>query len=324
MPVCRSTLKPIARDGFSPSALRRLTGGAGRLPHRIPFTRADVIHYRATESARLSISGVQDKVSLRLEDGELRPVIRDGMYILKPVPGLPSLRQVEAVPANEHLTQQIAGQVFGIPIPPCALVELADGEPAYIVRRFDRLPDGTRIPQEDFCQLSLRSEAAGGRNYKYDGTQEETGRILRRHCPAAPVQLVDLFRRHLFNYLVSNGDAHLKNFSLLQSPFGDHLLSPAYDLLCTALHLPDESRCALDMFDQDETDFHRQNGFYGRPDFLLLAEKFRIPAAIAEGILTRITHSRPEILSLVQRSFLPAALQQEYLSHLDDRLLALR
>lgn len=324
MPVCRATLKPMTRDGFSPAALRRLTDGTAPVPHRLPFTRAEVIQYRATEADRLSISGVQDKVSLRLEHGRFRPVSTDGAFLLKPVPGLGSLRHVEAVPANEHLTMQLAGQLFGIPVPPCALVELADGEPAYLARRFDRAPDGTRIPQEDFCQLSNRSEATGGRNYKYDATQEETGRILRRYSPAATVQLVDLFRRHLFNYLFSNGDAHLKNFSLLRSPFGDHVLSPAYDLLCTALHLPNEARCALDMFDHDETDFHRLNGFYGRPDFLLLAEKFDIPPTLATEILDRFLQLRPKVASLVERSFLPAELQSEYLNRLDDRMLAVK
>lgn len=259
---------------------------------------------------------------------ELRPVTSGGLYILKPVPGLTTLRHAEAVPANEHLTMQLAGQVFKIPVPPCALVDLADGEPAYLVRRFDRRFDRsegeTRILQEDFCQLSNRSEATRGRNYKYEGTQEETGHILRRYCPAAPVQLVDLFRRHVFNYLISNGDAHLKNFSLLQSLDGDQLLSPAYDLLSTVLHLPNEARCALDMFDTDETEFHRLSGFYGRSDFLLLAQKFSIPPAIATAILDPLPRQRPKIAALVQRYFLPPTLQNEYLRRIDDRLLALR
>ncbi len=324
MPVCRSTLKPTAREGFSPAAQRRLAGDHPSLPFKLTFTRSDVIHYRTQEAERLSISGVQDKISLRLKDGRFQPVIADGMFLLKPVPGLPPLLHAECVPANEHLSLQLAGQIFNIPVPPCALVELADGEPAYLVRRFDRRPDGSPIPQEDFCQLSNRSEATGGRNYKYDATQEETGKILRRYCPSAPVQLLDLFRRHLFNYLISNGDAHLKNFSLLKSSYGDHRLSPAYDLLCTALHFPNEARCALDMFEDDETEFHRQNGFYGRTDFLLLAKKFNLPPALAEKTLLHFTAQRSRIHEMVRRSFLPPAQQIEYMDRLDDRLLALR
>jgi serine/threonine-protein kinase HipA len=324
VPVCRSTLKPVQRDGFSAVARRRLAGSPSHLPYKLPFSRSDVIHYRTREADRLSISGVQDKISLARIDGAFQPVTTGGMFILKPIPSLVSLRHAESVPANEHLCMVLAGEVFNIPVPPCALVELADGEPAYLVRRFDRHPDGTPIPQEDFCQLSNRSEATGGRNYKYDATQEETGSILRQVCPSAPVQLLDLFRRHLFNYLISNGDAHLKNFSLLKSPFGDHQLSPAYDLLCTALHFPNEARCALEMFEEDETEFYRQNGFYGKADFLLLAAKYNLPPSLAEKNLKNFTSRREGILELVNRSFLSPALRTEFIARLDDRLLALR
>jgi serine/threonine-protein kinase HipA len=91
-----------------------------------------------------------------------------------------------------------------------------------------------------------------------------------RYSAAYAVQLEDLFHRHVFNYVFSNGDAHLKNFSLSRREFGDYLLSPAYDLLCTGIHIPNESRCALEMFDEFATEFFRRNGFYGRPDFLMI------------------------------------------------------
>jgi serine/threonine-protein kinase HipA len=174
MPVCRVTLKPIAQEGFSSAGRRALSGGQGQIPFRIPFTRSEVIHYRAEESKRISISGVQDKLSLRLERGTCTPVTQGGTHLLKPIPAQPSLRHVESVSANEHLTMQVATQVFGIPVAACALMELADGEPAYLSRRFDRRGDGSRIPQEDFCQLANRSEDTHGRNYKYDSSQEET------------------------------------------------------------------------------------------------------------------------------------------------------
>mgnify|MGYP006301728245 CR=1 FL=1 len=176
----------------------------------------------------------------------------------------------------------------------------------------------------DFKSMAIRSEETHGRNYKYDGTQEETGRILRRYCPAYAVQIEDLFRRHVFNYVFSNGDAHLKNFSLSRSPHGDHLLSPAYDLHCTGLHLPNEARCALDMFDDTETEFFQKNGFYGRPDFLLLAQRFGIDPEVAGGFLDTFGKKTSAVESLVKRSFLPDLLRQEYLDRMEDRLLALR
>ncbi len=324
MAVCRATLKSIDHEGFCPAGRRALSGGQGKVPHRLPFTRAEVMQVRGEKVRELSISGVQDKISLRLERGRFQAVTHGGDFLLKPIPSGISLRRVEAVPANEHVTMRLAGQVFGIPVPACALVELADGEPAYLVRRFDRDADGRKRLQEDFCQLSNRSQKTHGRNYKYDSSQEETGKILREFCPAYVAQREDLFRRHVFNYVFSNGDAHFKNFSLQESPFGDHLLSPAYDLLCTGLHLPDESRCALDMFEDTETGFFQQNGFYGRPDFLLLAERFGIAPEVAGEIVDAFHQQRSAVEALVRRSFLPQDLQQEYLDRMEDRLLALR
>ena len=49
----------------------------------------------------------------------------------------------------------------------------------------------------------------------------------------------------VFNYVFSNGNAHLKNFSLFESEFGDYILAPAYDVLCTSLHFPNEARTAF-------------------------------------------------------------------------------
>ena len=60
--------------------------------------------------------------------------------------------------------------------------------------------------------------------------------------------LENYFRLILFNYLLSNGDAHLKNFSLIQTSMGDYSLSPAYDLMSTVLHMPDERDTALDLY----------------------------------------------------------------------------
>lgn len=320
---CRSTLVPVEREGFSAAAMRKLSGSHRRLPYRLDFTRADAQTFRSEHAERFSMSGVQDKIPLRLERGRLQPVIEGGQFILKPVPSLPLPAFQHDVPANEHVTMQIASQVFGIQTALNACVELADGELAYLTRRFDRLPDGARIPQEDFCQLSNRSEETAGKNYKYDATAEETGRLLKAYCAAYPVEIEKLFLRHLFNYVVSNGDAHLKNFSLHRTVFGDYALTPAYDLLCTSLHFPHEARLALELFDEDETESFRLNGFYKRADYLLLAEKFGMKPAMATRFMERMLEGRPKVEVLVERSFLSSEAKHNYLERYEDRLRAL-
>jgi serine/threonine-protein kinase HipA len=321
--ICRSSLTPIDAEGYAPAARRALAGGNKQFPHRLSFARSDVISFRTEHIEHMSISGVQDKISLKLgRGGKLLPAEKDGEYILKPIPSaaLPALQS--DIPANEHLTMQLAGQLFGIAVPPNACVELSDGEPAYLVKRFDRRPDGTKIAQEDFCQLSGRSPDSG-KNYKYEGSYEEAGRLLKKNCSAYRTEAEKLFRLICFNYLFSNGDAHLKNFSLQQTVQGDYLLSPAYDLLCTSLHLPNESRTALDLFDDFESCFFEQNSFYGRPDFTELARRFGLPEKRTEAVLDEFSARKRAVEDLVGRSFLSESGKQDYRARFTDRLRTL-
>ncbi|NBV31585.1 MAG: type II toxin-antitoxin system HipA family toxin, partial [Bacteroidetes bacterium] len=99
---------------------------------------------------RTSISGVQEKFSLLQEKNKLRLINEgeQGTHILKPIPL--AGKNAEYMPANEHLTMQIAAQVFHIPTAENALIFFNDGRPAYITKRFDVNPDGSKLAQEDF------------------------------------------------------------------------------------------------------------------------------------------------------------------------------
>ncbi|MFC1462793.1 HipA domain-containing protein [Verrucomicrobiota bacterium] len=323
MPRCLSSLFDIPEEGYTSPAARELAGGRRKFPHRLTFNRSDVIEFRLSAAEHMSISGVQDKISLRLERGRLLPTERDGEYILKPVPCADIPRLKDDVPANENLTMQLASQVFGIATAANACILFADGEQAYITKRFDRREDGSTIAQEDFCQLSNRTEETRGRNYKYDGTYEEAGRILKHYCKAYAVEIEKLFRLIVFNYACSNGDAHLKNFSLYRTAFGDYIMTPAYDLIASGLHFPQESRTALDLFDTLETEYFRANGFYGRPDFLELARLYGMDSRRAMEFLDAIAARRHEVTRLIDRSFMSAPARQEYKAGFEDRLKTL-
>ena len=319
---CPSTLADMKHEGYSSRASRQLAGGARKFPHRLTFNRSDVIEFRIRSAEHMSISGVQDKISLSLERGNLVATEKGGEYILKPVPSADIPLMKNDVPANEHLTMQMASQVFGIPTAVNALIYFADGERAYITKRFDRRTGGGRIAQEDFCQLSNRTEETAGRNYKYGGSYEEAGRILKMFCSAYPVEVEKLFRCTLFNYLFSNGDAHLKNFSLQRSEFGDYVLTPAYDLIGTSLHFPNEGRTALDLFDNFETESFKANAFYKRPDFMALAELYGIMPNRAISFLDQFSSRQEAVVSLIDRSFLSTEAKEDYRRRFADRLKA--
>lgn len=321
-PGCLSE-KDIA-DGSYCAACRRLLFGGKNVPAVLSFDKEQYISFRVASEGRFSISGVQPKITLRQNGAVLEPVTKGGTHLLKPAPlsyNIP--RHPEEVPANEHLTMQIARQVFRIPVAQNGFIRLKSGESAYITRRFDRLGDGTKVPQEDFCQLMSISEETHGKDYKYKFSYEAAAQVITKFCAARTIEMEKYFRLVLFNYAFSNGDAHLKNFSLHQSPDGDHVFTPAYDLLCSALHFPDESRTALDLFDDLETPQYRDNGFYTGACFRAFAKRLGVRSSFTEKVIAMFSEREGAVVAMVGRSLLSAALQEEYVSRYRDRLKAL-
>jgi serine/threonine-protein kinase HipA len=324
MMACPGCFKEKKGDAFCARCQKRLFDGIA-VPRVLAFSRPAYDAAKlAVTPGRMSISGIQTKISLTLKDRELQMVDAGGHYILKPIPNGTFLR-LNVLPTNEHLTMQIARQVFDIEVAENALVAFADGEPAYLVRRFDVEPDGTKRLQEDFAQVGNRSEETHGRNYKYDFSYEEIGDLIRQHVAAYLVDLERYFTLVLFNYLVHNGDAHVKNFSLIRSEdTEEYRLTPAYDLLNTRLHLPTESRTALDLFkDNFTTESYEANAFYAYDDFTAFAQKLGLVETRYKRILQRFVDSESEVFYLIDRSQLPDECKQLYQAHVRESVRAL-
>src|SRR5690606_23048731 len=129
------------------------------------------------------------------------------------------------------------------------LLTFKDGEVAYLTRRFDVKPDGSKYLQEDFAQLLNKTSETHGTAFKYDGTYEEIGTLIKKYVAAAPPALEHFFKLVTFNYVISDGDAHLKNYSLMRTDSREYRLTPAYDLLSTVIHTPQESDTALALYE---------------------------------------------------------------------------
>jgi len=278
----------------------------------------------AATAGRLSISGIQTKMPLALRDVRLEMTESGGQYILKPIPH-GEFQHLDVVPVNEHLTMQIARQVFRISVAENALVAFSDSEMAYLVRRFDIQSDGSRSLQEDFAQVASRSEETHGKNYKYDFSYEEIGDLIRLYVAAYPVWLERFFQLVVFNYFIHNGDAHLKNFSLIRNEeYGDYTLTPAYDLLNTRLHVPNEERTALALFKDDfETDSYKANAFYAYDDFRELALRLGLLEKRFRSLMRAFIDSESAVFSLIERSALSAECKQLYKRHVQDSIEAL-
>ena len=289
----------------------------------LDFDKKEFLSKSVELSERMSISGVQDKISLRIEDKKLVPTTKNGTYLLKPVPLIEYVELIADVAKNEHFSMQLASQVFKLETAINGLIAFSDGELAYITKRFDRV-DGTKIKQEDFASLAERSEQSHGKNYKYDYSYEEIGVLIKKYLPAYRVEMVSYFKLVLFNYLVGNGDAHLKNFSVYQRVTGDYGLTPAYDLLSSSLHLPNESRTALELFEEYETASFEANGFYAYNDFLAFGERLGLSKKMLENILKTFMGYEKKVLEMLENSFLTQEAKERYEALFLDRLRAVR
>ena len=315
-------------DTYSPAGLRLLFNRK-KVSHILEFNAPrmdeEVAEKMRQNSKSISISGAQFKQSLVLDHLKLRltePGER-GQFILKPIPIRPPFAKEDELPANEHLTMQIAKQVFGIRTAECALVFFQNGEPAYITKRFDYNKDGSKIAQEDFASISGRSKEKDGESYRNSGSYEDIARNMKKYVAAFAIEIEKFFEQLVFNYLFCNGDAHLKNFSLQQTPSGDYVLSPAYDLINTSLHISFDSFFALEdgLFDDDyETESFKALGFYAYDDFYEFGLKIGMRTNRVKTALEKYRKPNDQILNLIQNSFLTQPAKDQYLNLYADRL----
>jgi serine/threonine-protein kinase HipA len=131
----------------------------------------------------------------------------------------------------------------------------------------------------------------------------------------------EFFKVVFFNYLISNGDAHLKNFSLIQSDSGDYRLAPAYDLISTIIHVPGETDMALDLFDGDHnTSYYQTFGHHGYPDFMEFANQIGLIPKRAKRIMTAMIGQKDSVIKMINLSNLPNDIKAIYLKSFLDKL----
>jgi len=315
--ICSGCLKDHEK-GYCPKCLKELFDGrkvSSILPFNSPY--AEDAEEFLDHTKKISISGVQVKYSLRLENNELELAEAGGQYILKPIP-TGTFKHLDQAPANEHLTMQIAKQVFKITVPPNALIFFKDGSPAYLVRRFDQTSDG-KLQQEDFAQIAQMTSQTHGENYKYDLSYEEIADLIKTYISTYRIETEKLFRLVLFNYVFSNGDAHLKNFSAIQSAQGGYVLTPAYDLLCTRIHSPNESDMALTLFKDDFPKTYEAYGFHTYEDFYEFGQQIDIKESRVKKIIAKFIETHELVYTLIDRSFLKDDLKKTYMRYYKDK-----
>ena len=226
----------------------------------IDFGLGDISRKAQELSGKLSISGIQPKLSVKLDEKQNMLILaaEGGEYILKPQnPAFPN------IPENEQCCMDIAKEL-NIEVPLHCLISLKDKSLAYVVKRFDR-EKSVKIHQEDFGQILEQTD-------KYKGSVEQIGRKLKEisSAPGYDVQL--LFERVVLSFILGNGDAHLKNYSIAYRDKDNIRLTPAYDIVCSKLVIPGDEDSAITI--------HGKKNKLLREDFDQLGDDFSIPIKI--------------------------------------------
>lgn len=271
----------------------------------LPYTRANIKELaREIVSASTTVTGVQAKLSLdisRSHAGEHQRFTIVGLwgrYILKP-----QTDRFANLPENEDLTMHMA-EAVGIKTVPHSLIRFADGELCYITRRIDRTKKGVKIAMEDMCQLSERLTED-----KYKGSYERIAKLIRKHSSAPLLDVINFWEVVLFSWLTGNADMHLKNFSLFR-PADDYMLTPAYDLLSTALAMPeDEEELALTLNGKKKR--------IKRDDFEKAMRDSGMDEKAIINFFNRFLKAVPKWHGLIEESFLPPDLQEAYHDKID-------
>jgi len=271
------------------------------IPPLLPYTRENLSELaEQVIRSQTTITGVQPKLSLDL-DGKGKNTPRRftivglwGKYILKPQTDL-----YPQLPENEDVTMHLA-EIAGIRTVSHSLIRFADGELCYITKRIDRDDKGNKFPMEDMCQLSERLT-----EYKYKGSCEQIGKLILRFSHAPKLDLANFWQQTLFCWLTGNADMHLKNFSLYSMAKGQYMLTPAYDMLCTALAIPeDNEELALTL--------NGKKRKLKRSDFEKVFAQSGLDAKVIDRIFLRFEKAMTQWLSFIKTSFLSEELKENY------------
>lgn len=282
-------------------------------PPILPYSESELEPLaREVIQSQTAVTGVQAKLSLHImsnskEGTEKRFTIVGlwGGFILKPPVVLyPQLPQVE------DLTMQLA-QLARIRTAPHCLIRLSSGNLAYLTSRMDRSKTG-KLAMEDMCQLTERLTED-----KYHGSYEQIGKTILKYSATPGLDLVNFFELVLFSFLTGNADMHLKNFSLLDQPGLGMTLSPAYDLVNTALVNPSDNEELALTLNAKKKKLRMQ-------DFLVAMNTLKVSDKQQQNIFNKVLAALPKWEEQIDISFLTTDYKEAYKSIIRERINRLR
>lgn len=285
------------------------------LPPRFAYSKRD-IEGLALEvvKSRFTLTGVQAKLSLNMErsigskPARLTIIGVPGDFILKP-----QSEEYRFLPEIEHLSMRLA-TLAKIQTVPHTLISLKDASLAYLTRRIDRkrFRNTThKIHMEDMCQLTGRLTED-----KYKGSYEQVAKVIKKYSANPMLDVVNFYELLVFSFLIGNADMHLKNFSLIRDQRfsgrgAGYILSPAYDLVSTALALDDDEESALTL--------NGKKSKITKEDFRASMSRSGMNEKSMENIFSKFETSLPLFEALIGNSFLPPNLKDKLMLIINQR-----
>lgn len=300
---CPITYELCGNNKYSEKGLRMI---APKLTHLndLPYTAAELRQEAANRAKKLSIQGVQPKLSATISvvEQEFKIVDQFGTYIIKPQNDL-----FPELPQNEDVTMRMA-KVFGLDVPFHGMLYAKDGSLSYFIKRFDRYGKGKKLATEDFAQLTGNT-----RDTKYRFTMEKLVPVIDEFCSFPAIEKADFFKRILFCYVTGNEDMHLKNFSLITKN-GKTTLTPIYDFLNSSIVIKNpEEEIALTLKGKKSNLKASDFMDYYAKDRLQLNEKTIVT------ILEQLQKATPKWKELLEISFLSDDMKEKYFNLLEGR-----
>ena len=309
MSNCLFCYQPLAANGqdFHASCSKKIFGQP--TPPDLPYSEEDLEPLaKKVIQSQTAVTGVQAKLSLHITGNPIGGNERRftivglwGGYLLKPPTAwYPQLPEVEDV--TMHLAQ-----LAKIKTAPHSLIRLQSGNLAFVTKRIDRTKNG-KLAMEDMCQLTERLTED-----KYHGSYEQIAKAIQRHSVTPGLDVVNFFELVLFSFLTGNADMHLKNFSLLEQPGLGMVLSPAYDLVNTALvHPADEEEMALTLNGRKKK--------LTKQDFVAAMNTLKLEEKQQDMIFNKMAKAWPQWQELIDRSFMSVEFKEQYKSLLKERM----
>nr|WP_288982098.1 HipA domain-containing protein [uncultured Allomuricauda sp.] len=301
---CPITYELCGTAKYSEKGLKMI---APKLTHLndLPFTAAELRREAVNRAKKLSIQGVQPKLSATISvvGQEFKIVDQFGTYIIKPQNDL-----FPQFPENEDISMRMAKE-FGLEVPLHGMVYAKDGSLSYFIKRFDRYGKGKKYATEDFAQLTGNT-----RDTKYRFTMEKMVPIIEEFCSFPAIEKAEFFKRVIFCYVTGNEDMHLKNFSLITKR-GMTTLTPAYDLLNSSIAIknPDEEIALTLKGKKSNLKASDFIGYYAK-------ERLQLNNKTIELILEQMQKVIPKWKELVEISFLSDDMKERYFNILESRL----